>query len=60
VFLSDWKLAIEAKIEKDQNETPTTKMAKKVAKAVVKDLPDVMPMVEMSWSRWAPTTSKSR
>jgi cardiolipin synthase len=45
-FLDDWKKAEEAKLKKDQTPTPTTEMAKKVAKAVVKELPDMMPLVE--------------
>jgi cardiolipin synthase len=45
-FLDDWKRAVEGKVEKDQTENPTTTMAKKVAKAVVKDLPPMMPLVE--------------
>lgn len=44
-FLADWKSAEQAKLEKTET-TPTNKMAKKVAKAVVKDLPDVTPMIE--------------
>ncbi len=46
-FLNDWDIAAKAKEEKDKVEvTPTKKMAKKVAKAVVKELPDVTPMIE--------------
>jgi hypothetical protein len=45
-FLHDWKLAEEAKLKKAETDTPTVQMAKKVAKAVVKDLPDMMPLVE--------------
>jgi phosphatidylserine/phosphatidylglycerophosphate/cardiolipin synthase-like enzyme len=45
-FLEDWKKAEEAKLKKAETDTPTAQMAKKVAKAVVKDLPDVMPLVE--------------
>jgi len=45
-FLDDWKKAEEAKLKKDQTQTPATQMAKKVAKAVVKELPDMMPLVE--------------
>jgi phosphatidylserine/phosphatidylglycerophosphate/cardiolipin synthase-like enzyme len=45
-FLNDWKQAEEAKSKKAQADTPTAQMAKKVAKAVVKDLPDIMPLVE--------------
>jgi len=43
-FLDDWKKAEEAKLKKA--DTPTAQMAKKVAKAVVKELPDMMPLVE--------------
>ena len=45
-FLDDWKIAEEAKLKEKADETPTTKVAKKVAKAVVKDLPPVTPMIE--------------
>ena len=45
-FLDDWKIAEEAKLKEKAEETPTTKVAKKVAKAVVKDLPSVTPMIE--------------
>lgn len=43
-FLEDWKLAETAKA--DKTETPTTKVAKKVAKAVVKDIGSVTPIIE--------------
>ena len=33
-------------MKKAETDTPTAQMAKKVAKAVVKDLPDMMPLVE--------------
>jgi cardiolipin synthase len=45
-FLNDWKKAEEARLKKAETDTPTAQMAKKVAKAVVKDLPDMMPLVE--------------
>jgi phosphatidylserine/phosphatidylglycerophosphate/cardiolipin synthase-like enzyme len=44
-FLDDWKAAETAKLNKTED-TPTTKMAKKVAKAVVKDMGSVTPMIE--------------
>ena len=43
-FLADWKSAQEGKLEKDQS--PTNRVAKKVAKAVAKDLPSVTPMLD--------------
>ena len=45
-FLSDWKLAETAKLNDKTEQTPTSKMAKKVAKAVVKDMGSVTPMIE--------------
>jgi phosphatidylserine/phosphatidylglycerophosphate/cardiolipin synthase-like enzyme len=45
-FLEDWKAAETAKVKDKAEETPTTKMAKKVAKAVVKDMGAVAPMIE--------------
>jgi cardiolipin synthase len=45
-FLEDWKIAESAKLKEKTEETPTTKMAKKVAKAVVKDMGSVTPMIE--------------
>jgi cardiolipin synthase len=44
-FLEDWKRAEVAKLEKTEA-TPATKMAKRVAKAMVKDMPSVTPMIE--------------
>jgi phosphatidylserine/phosphatidylglycerophosphate/cardiolipin synthase-like enzyme len=44
-FLSDWKAAEQAKLEKTAA-TPASKVAKKVAKAVVRDMPSVTPMIE--------------
>jgi cardiolipin synthase len=44
-FLDDWKIAEAAKLNKAA-ETPTTKVAKKVAKAIVKDMGPVAPMIE--------------
>jgi cardiolipin synthase A/B len=43
-FLADWKSAQEGKLEKDQS--PSNRVAKKVAKAVVKDMPSVTPMLD--------------
>jgi len=43
-FLADWKSAQEGKLEKDQS--PSNRVAKKVAKAVAKDLPSVTPMLD--------------
>jgi cardiolipin synthase len=45
-FLDDWKSSAAAKEKNKTEETPTTKMAKKVAKAVVKDMGSVTPMIE--------------
>jgi phosphatidylserine/phosphatidylglycerophosphate/cardiolipin synthase-like enzyme len=45
-FLEDWKIAATAKEKNKTDETPTSKMAKKVAKAVVKDMGSVTPMIE--------------
>jgi cardiolipin synthase len=45
-FLDDWKGSEAAKQTAKTEETPTTKMAKKVAKAVVKDMAAVTPMIE--------------
>jgi phosphatidylserine/phosphatidylglycerophosphate/cardiolipin synthase-like enzyme len=45
-FLDDWKSSADAKEKNKTEETPTTKMAKKVAKAVVKDMGSVTPMIE--------------
>ena len=39
-FLDDWKRAEEGKLKKAETDAPPARMAKKVAKAVVKDLPD--------------------
>jgi cardiolipin synthase len=46
IFLDDWQIAETAKVKNKTEETPTTKMAKKVAKAVVKDMGSVTPMIE--------------
>lgn len=47
IFLEDWKIAEQAKLLKDSTAaTPTSKVAKKVAKAMIHDLPDVKPMIE--------------
>jgi len=52
-FLDDWKAAETAKLNKTED-TPTTKMAKKVAKAVVKDMGSVTPMIETAiQENWA-------
>jgi cardiolipin synthase len=45
-FLDDWKSSETAKLKEKAEETPTSKMAKKVAKAVVKDMGSVTPMIE--------------
>jgi len=45
-FQDDWKSAETAKLKEKDLETPTTKVARKVAKAVVKDMPSVTPMIE--------------
>jgi cardiolipin synthase A/B len=45
-FLEDWKAAETAKRKDKAEETPTSKMAKKVAKAVVKEMSPVTPMIE--------------
>jgi cardiolipin synthase A/B len=45
-FLDDWKISEAAKLTAKAEETPTTKVAKKVAKAIVRDLPSVAPMIE--------------
>ena len=45
-FLEDWEIAESAKQKEKTEETPTSKMAKKVAKAVVKDMGSVTPMIE--------------
>jgi cardiolipin synthase len=45
-FLEDWKIAAAAKLKEKAAETPTNKVAKKVAKAVVKDMSAVTPMIE--------------
>ena len=45
-FFDDWKSAEEAKLDKEV--TPTSRVAKKVAKAIVKDLPPVTPMIEQA------------
>jgi cardiolipin synthase A/B len=44
-FLEDWKAAEEAKANKTEA-TPTSKVAKRVAKEMVKDMPSVTPMIE--------------
>ncbi len=45
-FLDDWKSSETAKLKDKATETPGSKMAKKVAKAVVKDMGSVAPMIE--------------
>jgi polyphosphate kinase len=45
-FLDDWKIAEAGKLTEKAEETPTNKMAKKVAKAVVKDMSAVTPLIE--------------
>jgi phosphatidylserine/phosphatidylglycerophosphate/cardiolipin synthase-like enzyme len=47
IFQADWAAAEQAKVEKEQAETsPNAQVAKKVAKAVVKELPPVAEVVE--------------
>jgi hypothetical protein len=45
-FLEDWKSAEQAKQEKIAKATPASKVAKRVAKAIVQDLPPVKAMIE--------------
>jgi phosphatidylserine/phosphatidylglycerophosphate/cardiolipin synthase-like enzyme len=45
-FLEDWKLAETAKLRDKTEQTPTSKVAKKVAKAVLKDMGPVAPIIE--------------
>jgi phosphatidylserine/phosphatidylglycerophosphate/cardiolipin synthase-like enzyme len=44
-FQDDWKIAEDAKANKTEA-TPTSKVAKRVAKEMVKDMPAVTPMIE--------------
>jgi cardiolipin synthase A/B len=46
IFLGDWKIAEQAKVEKEAKATPASKVAKVVAKAIVRDLPSVAPIIE--------------
>lgn len=47
IFQADWEAAEEAKLAKEQSEPPpNTQVAKKVAKAVVKELPPVAEVVD--------------
>jgi hypothetical protein len=45
-FLGDWKSAETAKLTDKTEATPATKVAKKVAKAVARDLTSVTPLIE--------------
>jgi phosphatidylserine/phosphatidylglycerophosphate/cardiolipin synthase-like enzyme len=45
-FLEDWKLAKAAKLKDKAEQTPASKIVKKVAKAVLKDMGAVAPIIE--------------